>query len=67
MSGMHSEDKLPMAAAIAAVIVGNVIGYLLQVTIYMTILATPFAIGAFMLVRYALYGNALPDVLSGGT
>jgi hypothetical protein len=54
-----------MVAAIAAVIVGNVVGYLLQITIYMSVLATPFAIAAFMVVRYALYGSALPDVLSG--
>jgi hypothetical protein len=66
MSGLHSEDKLPMAAAVAAVVAGNVVGYLFQVTVYMTILATPFAIAAFMLVRYALYGSPFPDVLSDG-
>ncbi|MBB6646110.1 hypothetical protein [Halobellus ruber] len=66
MSGLHSEDKFPIAAAVATVVVANVVGYLLQVTIYTTILATPFAIAAFMIVRYALYGSPLPDVLSDG-
>ena len=65
MGGLNSKDKLPMVAAVAAVIVGNVVGYLLQITVYMSVLATPFAIVAFMVVRYALYGSALPDVLSG--
>lgn len=67
MSGFNPEDRVPMVAAIAVVVLSNVVGYLFQATIYMSILAAPIAVVAFMSVRYALYGNALPDVLSSGT
>jgi hypothetical protein len=53
-----------MAAAIAVVIVANVVGYALGVVIYVSILAAPLAVGAFLACRYLLYGSALPDALA---
>jgi hypothetical protein len=67
MGGFDNRDKIPMVAAILVVILGNVVGYSLNVTVFMSILAAPLAILAFMAVRYVLYGNALPEVLTSGT
>lgn len=64
MSGFNPEDRAPMAAAIAVVIVANVVGYALGVVIYVSILAAPLAVGAFLACRYLLYGSALPDALA---
>lgn len=64
MSGFNEEDRIPMLAAVVVVVLSNVAGYLLQVTIYMSVLAAPIAIAAFMLVRRLLYGSALPEVLA---
>jgi hypothetical protein len=63
MSGLKLEDRIPMAAAITVVILANVVAYVLGVVIYMSILAAPLAIGAFLVCRYLLYGSALPDAL----
>ncbi|MFC7075589.1 hypothetical protein [Haloarcula halophila] len=63
MTGFKPEDRVPMAAAIVVVVVSNVVGYALGVTIYMSILATPLALVAFGLVRYVLHGSAVPDAL----
>lgn len=65
MSGFDPKDRLPMAAAVIVVVCANIVGYLLDVTIYMSILAAPLAIGAFIGVRYALHGDALPDAVTG--
>ena len=54
-----------MAAAIGVLVLGNVIGYSLRLTMYISILAAPLAIVAFMIVRYLLYGSMVPDVVSG--
>lgn len=64
MSGFRQQDRLPMVAAIVVVVIANIVGFILGVTIYMSILAAPLAIGAFALVRYLLYGSALPDALA---
>lgn len=64
--GFNTEDRIPMIAAIVVVVVSNVVGFALSVSVYMTILATPLALAAFGAVRYALYGSAIPDVLSSG-
>jgi hypothetical protein len=64
MSGFNEEDRIPMVAAIVVVVVSNVVGYSLGAVIYMSILAAPIAVVAFMIVRRALYGSALPDVLA---
>lgn len=66
MSGFKQEDRLPMVAAIAVVIIANAVGFTLGVTIYMSILAAPLAVGAFVVMRYLLYGSALPDTLVSG-
>lgn len=66
MSGFRQQDRLPMVAAIVVVVVANAVGFALGVTIYMSILAAPLAIGAFAAVRYSLYGSALPDTLVNG-
>ena len=66
MSGFQSEDKYPMLAAIVVVVLGNAVNYLLEGTIYMGILAAPLALVAFGVVRYALYGRALPGPLGTG-
>lgn len=65
MSGFNPEDRVPMAAAIAVVILANGVAYALGAVIYMSILAAPLAIGAFLVCRYLLYGSALPDALAG--
>lgn len=65
MTGFKPEDRIPMAAAIGVLVLGNVIGYSLRLTIYISILAAPLAIVAFMTVRYLLYGGMVPDVVSG--
>lgn len=67
MSGFNSEDKIPMVAAIAVVVLANVVGYALGTVIFVSILAAPLAIGAFLVSRYLLYGSALPDVLANET
>ena len=67
MSGFNPEDRVPMAAAIAVVILANVVGYVLGVVIYISILAAPLAIGAFLACRYLLYGRALPDALANNS
>jgi hypothetical protein len=64
MSGFNAKDRVPMVAAVAVVILANVLAYTLGVVIYMSILAAPLAIGAFLVARYLLYGRALPDALA---
>ncbi|MFB6125771.1 MAG: hypothetical protein ABEJ79_00505 [Halolamina sp.] len=66
MSGFDPKDKYPMLAAVVVVVLGNVVGYFMEVTIYLSILATPLALVAFGVVRYLLYGRALPEALSIG-
>jgi hypothetical protein len=61
MSGFDSKDRLPMAAAVLILVVGNAISYALGLTLYVTILVTPLAVVAFSAVRYALYGSPVPD------
>ena len=63
MTGIKPEDRAPMAAAIAVLVLSNIIGYSLRLTIYISILAAPLAIIAFMIVRYLLYGSMVPEVL----
>lgn len=53
-----------MAAAVLVVVLANIVGYFLGLVIYISILAAPLAIGAFLLCRYLLYGNALPDAVA---
>lgn len=53
-----------MVAAIAVVILANVLGYTFGVIIFVSILAAPLAVGAFLVCRYLLYGSALPDALA---
>lgn len=67
MSGFKSEDKVPMLAAVVVVVLANVVGYALGLVIYLSILAAPLAIGAFLVSRYLLYGSALPDTLANET
>ncbi len=64
MSGFNTEDRVPMVAAIAVVILANVLGYTFGVIIFVSILAAPLAVGAFLVCRYLLYGSALPDALA---
>lgn len=64
MSGFNPEDRAPMAAAVLVVVLANVVGYFLGLVIYISILAAPLAIGAFLLCRYLLYGDALPDAVA---
>lgn len=61
MSGFDSRDRLPMAAAVLVIVVGNAISYTLDLTLYLTILVAPVAIAAFAGVRYLLHGEAIPD------
>lgn len=65
MTGFKPKDRIPMAAAIGVLVLGNVIGYSLRLTIYISILVAPLAVLAFAIVRYLLYGSMVPDVLSG--
>ncbi|WP_299266053.1 hypothetical protein [Halorientalis sp.] len=53
-----------MAVAVTVVILANIIGYTLGVVIFVSILAAPLAVGAFLVCRYLLYGRALPDALA---
>lgn len=66
MSGFDAEDRLPMVAACLVILVGNAASYLLDLTLYVTILVTPLAIVAFGGVRYLLYGSAVPAGLRSG-
>lgn len=64
MSGFNPEDRAPMLAAVAVVVLANVVGYALGIVVYASILAAPLAIAAFLACRYLLYGTALPDALA---
>ena len=64
--GFNREDRLPMAAAIVVIAVSNIVGFAFTLPVYVTILATPLALLAFGVVRYVLYGSAVPDVLASG-
>ena len=61
MTGIKSEDRLPLIAASLVLVVGNFFVYLTGSLVYLGILATPLALAAFGLVRYLLYGSPLPD------
>lgn len=64
--GFNKQDRLPMAAAGVVIAVTNIVGFALTLPVYVTILATPLALVAFGVVRYVLYGSAVPDVLASG-
>lgn len=63
MTGIASEDLLPLLAASVVMVLGNVVGYANGWTVQMSILFTPLALLAFGIVRYTLHGNPLPDGL----
>jgi hypothetical protein len=63
MTGIPSEDWLPLTAASLVLIAGSAISYLNGWVVYMSILFTPFALVAFGGVRYLLHGSALPNAL----
>lgn len=63
MSGIRPEDRLPLLAACIVMVLGNVVGYLAQWTIYMSIVFAPVAIAAFGATRYFLIGSAFPRPL----
>lgn len=62
--GFNKQDQLPMAAAAVVIATSNIAGFVLTLPVYMTILATPLALVVFGVVRYVLYGSAVPDVLA---
>jgi hypothetical protein len=61
MTGIKSEDRLPLIAASLVLVVGNVVVYLSGSLVYLGILATPLALAAFGVVRYLLHGSPLPE------
>ena len=61
MTGIKSEDWLPLIAASLVLVAGNVFVYLTGSLVYLGIFATPLALAAFGVVRYLLYGSPLPD------
>lgn len=60
MPGIEPEDRFPLLAACIVMVLGNVVGFLAQWTVYMSILFAPLAIVAFGATRYFLIGEAFP-------
>jgi hypothetical protein len=60
MTGIDPRDRLPLLAAIIVMILGNVVGYVAELTIYFTVFAAPVAIVAFGVTRYVLHGSPYP-------
>lgn len=60
MPSIDPRDRLPLLAAVVVMILGNVVGYLADLTIYFTVFAAPVAIVAFGVTRYLLHGSPYP-------
>jgi hypothetical protein len=60
MTGIDPRDRIPLFAAIVVMVLGNVVGYLAELTIYFTVFAAPVAIVAFGATRYLLHGSPYP-------
>jgi hypothetical protein len=60
MSQIDSKDRIPLIAAIVVMALGNAIGYIANVTIYLTIIAAPVAIATFGILRYMMHGSPVP-------
>jgi hypothetical protein len=65
MSGIQQSDRLPLLAAAAVMVLANGIVFMLQATIYLSILGAPAAIATFGVVRYVTHGSAYPEGFSG--
>lgn len=63
MSGIKSKDRIPLFGACSVMVLGNVIGYVNEWTMYMSVLFAPLAIAVFGLSRYLLYGRAFPETV----
>jgi hypothetical protein len=64
MTGIDPTDRIPLFAAVAVMILGNVVSYLMGSTVYLSILAAPVALAAFAGLRYALHGSPYPAAMA---
>lgn len=60
MTGIDPRDRLPLLAAVVVMILGNIVGYVADLTIYFTVFAAPVALVAFGATRYVLHGSPYP-------
>jgi hypothetical protein len=60
MTGIDPRDRIPLLAAVVVMVLGNVVGYLAELTIYFTVFAAPVAIVVFGATRYLLHGSPYP-------
>lgn len=65
MPAIHPADRLPLLAAATVMILANGIAFMLEATIYLSILGAPVAVAAFGIVRYLAHGSAYPEGLFG--
>ncbi|ERG95935.1 MAG: hypothetical protein J07HQW2_02396 [Haloquadratum walsbyi J07HQW2] len=64
MVSIDPRDRLPLVSAAVVMALGNIIGYAVGTTMYLTIFAGPVAVFAFGGVRYLLHGSPYPDSMS---
>lgn len=60
---IEPEDRLPLLVACVVMVLGNVVGYLSNWTVFMTIVFAPVALAMFGVTRYVLHGAAFPRPL----
>jgi len=65
MAGIHPSDRVPLLAAVLVMVLSNVVGYVVDITVYISVLGAPIAVGAFALLRYLDDGTPYPAALSG--
>ena len=65
MAGVHPSDRVPLLAAVLVMVAANAVGFVLDITVYISILGAPFAVAAFGLLRYVDDGTPYPAALSG--
>ena len=64
MTGIDPTDRIPLFAALAVMIIANVVNFLAGSTIYLSVLAAPVALAAFAGLRYALHGSPYPAAMN---
>jgi uncharacterized membrane protein len=65
MAAIHPSDRVPLLGAVFVMLLANVVGFVIGVTVYISVLGAPIAVTVFGLLRYLDDGTPYPAALSG--
>lgn len=65
MTGVHPADRVPLLGAALVMLIANLVGFYIGITVYISILGAPAAVAAFAILRYLADGTPYPAGLGG--